>query len=252
MTHFVRFALAAALLPIFAACAVAVDDEATDPVVVVEDTSAAPAPSPGAAEDAENDTASAGEPVYFGEANALESQSDSSTPPSYTFDLVQDATVTIRLTRKFYEGPKVIGFALFRVTAAEEPVELGRAYGYDGSAEMELYTEHGGTYSLQLLDGLDPNALVLRLSCNSGTCAPRRQPGESCGTDGAMQCDKGLVCLFEAGTCQTPKEPGRCQVAPVDCPNAYEPVCGCDGETWGNQCFAERAGVSLLHSGECK
>jgi len=117
---------------------------------------------------------------------------------------------------------------------------------------MSLYTVHGGTYVIQLRDGLSASALALDLSCLSGTCAPRRQPGETCAASGQLQCDKGLVCRFADGECKAPEQPGRCEVPPTDCKSAYEPVCGCDGETWGNDCFARQAGVSVLHSGSCK
>lgn len=36
------------------------------------------------------------------------------------------------------------------------------------------------------------------------------------------------------------------------CPLVEAPVCGCDGETYGNFCFAEAAGLKSWSEGECK
>jgi len=77
------------------------------------------------------------------------------------------------------------------------------------------------------------------------------RPIQSCGGPLSLACPKGTFCSTPAGTCPGPKQFGRCAPEPEVCTDLFRPVCGCDGQTYSNACFANAAGASVLHDGPC-
>ncbi|MBC8294088.1 MAG: hypothetical protein H8E45_13170 [Proteobacteria bacterium] len=80
------------------------------------------------------------------------------------------------------------------------------------------------------------------------------QPGagaEACGGCSATACADGLFCDSPPGHCENDMAVGHCTEPPSVCPDVYEPVCGCDGTTYGNDCERQQASVGLFHPGPC-
>ena len=69
-------------------------------------------------------------------------------------------------------------------------------------------------------------------------------------------CLDNFDCLWFQEYCRKPvgfcDDYGICEMRPTFCLDIWIPVCGCDGQTYSNECYAAANGASVAYGGECK
>jgi len=89
------------------------------------------------------------------------------------------------------------------------------------------------------------------LMASAGEMQAAAKVGQRCGGIAGIKCGAGLFCEFPNGTCGKFDRLGTCVKVPHICFKIFQPVCGCNGKTYSNNCVRESNKVSEKHAGKC-
>ena len=92
------------------------------------------------------------------------------------------------------------------------------------------------------------------LTCVNGECVYVEPDGigDDCGGIQGLTCVDGLVCDMSSNNVCGADLMGTCiEDEETMCTMQYDPVCGCDGVTYGNDCMRRAAYVALDSAGPC-
>ncbi len=79
-----------------------------------------------------------------------------------------------------------------------------------------------------------------------------RREGQACGFWSGYDCNADQFCSWAPeDICGAADAAGKCAYKPQFCMALYDPVCACDGKTYGNSCAAAAAGASVSSKGAC-
>lgn len=98
---------------------------------------------------------------------------------------------------------------------------------------------------------------LVAAGCSTGDAAPSRTAGDAtpvldeepettCTVN--AECEPEQFCAKEPGDCEGD---GTCATRPEICTQQWDPVCGCDDQTYGNACDAAANGENVAYEGEC-
>jgi len=72
-----------------------------------------------------------------------------------------------------------------------------------------------------------------------------------CGGVHGATCAATSFCDYTPDSCGRLDQQGTCRPRPGNCDFLDDPVCGCDGQVYGNKCAAQHAGVDPSEGGGC-
>jgi len=92
-------------------------------------------------------------------------------------------------------------------------------------------------------------------ACTEKLCSTDAEPPKEppCGGIAGFRCPPNTYCAWgRFQKCGRGDAMASCKPRPEVCTEEFKPVCGCDGQDYGNVCAAARAGTGVLKDGPCK
>mmetsp|Transcript_22333 Transcript_22333/g.39359 ORF Transcript_22333/g.39359 Transcript_22333/m.39359 type:complete len:984 (-) Transcript_22333:201-3152(-) len=162
------------------------------------------------------------------------------------------------------EESKEDGACITQSKCDEERLEMGIAKFSAGNYPFKgCFTKNGHAYwgsggSVEEMSRSDLSGIKERIWCDNGKVdspvltgkeceiGPNANPLKSCSSDKEL-------CQLDTGVCNNKSgiHGGTCKDVPDACIEIFQPVCGCDGETYSNECKAHSKGMSVSLNGRC-
>jgi hypothetical protein len=174
-------------------------------------------------------------------------------PLMESLPLTEFAVVGVQWHIRSVESPSTIpvsGFGVYQLLgdfALQHRLALDLVVGREQRAHFD-----GGPRFASGAAGIDIVASMHGASCYDTVLHVMAEPAPSrvCGGIAGLPCEEGEFCMTPVGNCCCDHF-GECTPIPDACLTVWDPVCGCDGITYGNECEAAMAAVSVAHLGAC-